>query len=82
MTHDGGIHVDHAMPFLDQPVVESLMIPLDVVMLGVFPHSMAEMLLSQWDDLGQALGLDGTNKSLRVGIQIWTSRGKLHRFDA
>ena len=40
------------------------------------------MLLSQWDDLGQALGLDRANESLGVGIQIWTSCGKLHCFYA
>jgi hypothetical protein len=41
MTHEDGIHVDRAMPFLDQPVVESLMIALEVVVLGVFLHSVA-----------------------------------------
>jgi len=29
------------MPFLDQPVVESLMIALKVIVLGVFLHSVA-----------------------------------------
>ncbi len=52
MAHDGGIHIDHAMPFLDQPIVEPLMIPLDVIMLRVFLNRVAEMPLSQWDDLG------------------------------
>jgi len=41
MTHEGGIHVDRAMPFLDQPVVESLIIALEVIVLGVFLHSVA-----------------------------------------
>jgi hypothetical protein len=41
MTHEGGIHVDRAMPFLDQPAVESLMIALEVVVVGVFLHSVA-----------------------------------------
>ena len=40
------------------------------------------MLFSQRDNLGQALGLDRANKSLRVGIQIRASCGKLHCFDA
>jgi len=39
MAREGGIHVDRAMPFLDQPVVESLMIALEVIVLGVFLHS-------------------------------------------
>jgi hypothetical protein len=41
MTHNGGIHVDDAWLFLDQPIVEPLMIPLNVVVLRVFLHSMA-----------------------------------------
>jgi len=41
VADDGGIHVDHARWFLDQPIVEPLMIPLDVVMLRVFLYSMA-----------------------------------------
>ncbi len=42
MADDGEIHIGHARRFLDQPIVESLMIPLDVVMLRVFLHSMGE----------------------------------------
>jgi hypothetical protein len=36
MADDRSIHVDQAWQFLDQPVVEPLRIPLDVVMLRVF----------------------------------------------
>ena len=36
MANDGGIHVDHARQFLDQPIVEPLMISLDVIVLRVF----------------------------------------------
>jgi len=52
VTHNGGIHVDHAEPLLNQPIVESLMVSFEVIMLCVFLHSVAKMLLSQWDDLG------------------------------
>ena len=41
MADDGGTHVDDALPLLDQPVVESLMISLEVVMLRVFLHGVA-----------------------------------------
>jgi len=41
MTHNGGIHVDHAVPFLDQLIVEPLVISLSVVVLCVFLHSVA-----------------------------------------
>jgi len=47
MTHNGGIHVDDNLRRLDQPIVESLMISLDWVMLGVFLPSMPQMPLSQ-----------------------------------
>jgi len=73
MANDGGVHVDHAFPLLDQLVVESLMIPLDVTFLGVYLHNMADIPLSQRDDLGQTLEFSGANEALRVGIQIWTA---------
>ncbi len=38
---DGGIRVDHAMGFLDQPIVEPLMIPFGVGVLCVFLHRVA-----------------------------------------
>jgi hypothetical protein len=41
MADDGGIHINRAARLLDQPIVESLMIPFDVIVLGVFLHSMA-----------------------------------------
>ena len=53
------IHVDHTVRLLDQPFVESLMVSLDVVMLRVLLYRVAYMLLSQWDDLGQTLRLNG-----------------------
>jgi hypothetical protein len=58
MALDSGIHVDQAVPLLDQPILESLVIPLDVVMRCIFLHRVAQMPLSQWDDLCQTLGLD------------------------
>ena len=41
MANNGGIRVDHAVPFLDQQIVESLVISLGVVMLRVLLHSVA-----------------------------------------
>ena len=35
-----GIHVDHTVWHLDQPIAESLVISLEVIMLRVFLHSM------------------------------------------
>jgi hypothetical protein len=55
MADDGGIHVDDVLRLLDHPIVEPLMVPLDVVVLRVFLHSMPQMPLSQWNDPGQTL---------------------------
>jgi len=55
---NSGIHIDCAVSFLDQPIVEPLVLPLGVVTLRVLLHGVAQMLLSQRDDLGQILGLD------------------------
>lgn len=41
MTHDGGIHIDDALALLDQPMVEPLTIPLDVIVLRVFLYRVA-----------------------------------------
>ena len=82
MARNGRIHIDDDLLILDQPIVEPLMISLKVIMLSVFLHRLAQMPLSQWNDLGQTLGLDGANESLRIGIQIGASCGKLHDLDA
>jgi len=44
----------------------TLVIALKVVMLCVFLHGFPKVALAQRDDLGQALGFDGANESLRV----------------
>jgi hypothetical protein len=41
MALNSGVHADHTVRLLDQPIVEPLMIPLNVIMLRVFLHSMA-----------------------------------------
>jgi hypothetical protein len=41
IAHDGGIHIYHARPLLDQPIAAPLMILLDVVVLCVFLHRVA-----------------------------------------
>jgi hypothetical protein len=63
MTHNRRIHVDHAVAVLNQPVVESLMVSLNVVMICVFLHNDSKMPLSQRDDLGQTFGFDRADQS-------------------
>jgi hypothetical protein len=41
MALNSGVHADHTVRLLDQPVVEPLMVPLNVILLRVFLHSMA-----------------------------------------
>jgi len=41
MADDGGIHIAHALPLLDQPITDPLMIPLDVIMRRVLLYSVA-----------------------------------------
>jgi len=41
MAVDFGIRIDCAAPSLAQPIIESLMIPLEVIVLDVFLHSVA-----------------------------------------
>jgi hypothetical protein len=51
-------------------------------MLRVFLHGFPKVALAQRNDLGQTLGLDGANESLRVGVQVGASRRELHCLDA
>jgi len=41
MAHNGRIHLDYTLRLLDQPIVEPLMIPLNVIMLHEFLHGAA-----------------------------------------
>jgi hypothetical protein len=44
MMVDSRIHVDHTARLLDQRIVEPLMVPLDVIVLRAFLHSVAAHL--------------------------------------
>jgi hypothetical protein len=78
-TLDAAVNVEFVPPILDQLVLETLVITLKVIVLRVFLHGRPKVALAEWDDLGQTLGLDGANESLRVGIQVGTAGWKLHR---
>ena len=45
MADDGGIYVDHARQFLDQPIFEPLMIPLKVLVLRELLHCFSSLPL-------------------------------------
>ncbi len=71
-SSDIATRVGRATSILDQLVLEPLMIALDVVVLGVCLHGRPKVTLAEWNDLGQAFGLDRENESLRIRIQVGT----------
>jgi hypothetical protein len=73
---------DHVTAIVDQSIIESLVAPLDVIMLRALPHHVAQVFPSQRDALGQTPGLDRADESLRIGIQIQTSSGHFPGLDA
>ena len=81
-TADGTIHVGPVARLLDELVVEPLVVALKVVVIRVFPHGFPKVALAQWNDLGQTLGLDGANESLRVSVRIGAVRRELHGLHA
>lgn len=54
-TLDIAVHDGIAAKILNEFVVKSLVIALEVVVRGVFLHGLAQVTLAQRDDLGQAL---------------------------
>jgi hypothetical protein len=62
---------DLAGPF-DQLIPETLVTPLQVVMLAVLRDGSPEVPLPQRDDLGLAFRLDGSHESLSEDVQITT----------
>jgi len=55
---------------LDQPIVQSLMCPLGVVVLDVLLDRSTKMPFADWHDAIQALGFDREHESLGEGVQI------------
>ena len=60
---------------MNDTATQSLVVPLDVVVLHIFFDGVAKMLLSKRNYLVQTLGLDGQDKPFRERIQIGTSSG-------
>ena len=66
----------------DQLVVEALMIPFSVVVCNKLFDGSPQLSLAEEDHLVQTFGLDRSDESLRVWIQIRTSRGQLDHLHA
>jgi hypothetical protein len=50
------------------------MVPLSVVVVGIFVEDLPELALAQRNDAGQALSSHRANESLCVGVPVGTPR--------
>ena len=61
---------------VDDHVSDTLVRSFLVIVDGILADDVAKMTLSQRDDLGEALGLDGEDESLGEGVQVRALRRK------
>ena len=66
----------------DQPVVEALVVALEVVVLDERRDRKAEVALAQRNELAEALGLDGEHEALRECVEVGAEGGELEALDA
>jgi hypothetical protein len=64
---DREVVVDRRRALREQPVLESVMVPFEVIVLDVFGDDAPEVVLTERHDLAQAFGLDREDKPLGVG---------------
>ena len=69
-TFDRADGAAHLVTWLDQPIVESLVVPLGVIVALEFHDRIPQALLSEEDHPLQALGLQAAKEPLQIGIQI------------
>ena len=67
---------------IDQPIAESLMVAIQVVVRDIFVDGVPQVQLADGDDLREALLFDRTHESLRVRVEIRTLRRQPNRLDA
>src|SRR5215471_8121632 len=63
----------------DQPVAQSLVVALPVIMLHEFLDGLPQGAFSKQDDPLQARFLDGSDEAFRVGIQVRRARWQFQR---
>ncbi len=63
----------------DEFVIETLVIPLQMIMGDESANTRAEVIFSQRYHAAEALAFDRSNKTFGVGVQIRASRRQLHR---
>src|SRR5450432_3292048 len=55
------------------------MVPLAVIVSDGFSNGPPKMGLPKWNDPIEAFALDGQDKSLRIGVQVWAPRRQQER---
>ncbi len=60
--------------WLDQPIAETLVVPLPVVVVNVGSDRIPEILLTDRNDPAKALRAKAAAPSLRMGTQVWAPR--------
>lgn len=71
---DGDRRLGLSLP-VDQPVAQSLVVPLQVVVGGVLLDRQPQVPLADGDNLREALLLDRPDKPLGVGVEVGAPRG-------
>ena len=66
---------------LDQPIIDSLMIPLPVIVSGVLASRLSQRPLAEEDHSIETLILDRPNEPLGVRVQIGRTRRQAHDFE-
>jgi len=67
-------------PRIDQPVFQTLMVSLPVIMRDILVERSAEASFTEENHSAQSFGFQASHKSFEVRIQIRTSRGEQDRF--
>ena len=70
-----------AVPVLQKPVVEPLMISLAVVVLDVLPREEAQVAITKRHHSIETFLFDPSNKPFRVRVEIRTPRRQPNRLD-
>jgi hypothetical protein len=66
----------------DQPVVEALVVALEMIVRDKLRDREAEVALTERNELVEAFALDREHESLRKGVQIWAAGRELEALDA
>ena len=70
------------LSWIDDLVVEPLVISLGVIMVQELVDSIVQRLLAEEDHSVQAFGFDTSHEAFQMGIQVGTLGRQSHRFDA